>query len=346
MDDLNIRNSTFLTESALPFLKTPASLEPQNIEPYRYTQFFQIFTDILGDKYIIRLRNQDDNAFVQPTIQKSVGNKWSDPVNLPGVPGGMMFTGVAVAFLQDNKVLVTLIGFNDGLPYSVWRAADHDTWSWYGQLPIGDYKGAGFDWITCAEGNSGNMQVILLDKKAGNPCLIWRASGNGSWAWDENFQENFSNYSFRVAQLGVGNEGNLQLISIQRDTGKPFLIWQAAGNGVWASYGELPFSGDVEFESVQIGYGNGNDIEAVFLGTDGLPYLIWQAAGNGIWTWYGPLPTGARRPGHNQRKFSAFIFVLSDARLTIVLLEEQTDNLYAIRLRRDNIWEWLGPWRP
>lgn len=204
-------------------------------------------------------------------------------------PPGKRFSSVAAGKGNQGNLQVILLGEDDHQPYFCWQAEGNGIWSAVAPLPGASHP-AGYSAVAMAQGNSGNLQAILLGRDDHQPYLYWQAAGNGDWSGPVPLTAGSHAAGFCALSAFTGNDGNLQVVMLGQDDQQPYLYWQAAGNGIWTGPTPLaPSIGSEGYSALTLGTGNSGNLQLILIGkNDGQPYLYWQAAGNGIWT--GPAP--------------------------------------------------------
>jgi hypothetical protein len=135
---------------------------------------------------------------------------------------------VAGACDRDNLQVVCFDGSRQ--PYRIEQDYQSGRWDYHGPLPY--VTQVFFGNPVMRAGNNANFQVACVgdDKQL---YLSWQDSSSREWSKFDLLPASGSGSSIRcgTAAMGVGNNGNVQVIGLQN--GEPNLTWQAVEDGSW-----------------------------------------------------------------------------------------------------------------
>ncbi|MCX7099048.1 MAG: hypothetical protein NTV43_14190 [Methylococcales bacterium] len=280
----------------------------------------------------------NDDALPYLIWQNVNGNKgqWSacpDPL-ITSRPKG--FDTLAMSKGYDNILNVALIDKETKQPYLL-QQATNGSWSDKGFLLPFSENSTLYSQVIMAQGNNGNLQVLLLGMEDGAAHLIWQNNANGEW--QSGSLPSNPGVVFNTMAVGADHHGNLQSIWLDSN-GKPWLLWQDHAKGTWLWWDQFPVDPNVSsYKAVTIHQGRKSALQVVLLSTDsGAPYLTWLDRKSKKWTYGGKLPTPSACSSFSAVT-SGYGRNLATQYLSILLLGQ--DNKQVFELAQDPI---SGAW--
>jgi hypothetical protein len=233
----------------------------------------------------------NDDALPYLIWQSSDTGVWS-AVTEPMVtsrPKG--FDALAMCRGYQQNLCVILIDRETGQPYLLEQSQQYGGWTDMGFPVPNSEDSPRYRSVIMANGNSGNLQVLLLGVDGG-AYLIYQNNSDGSW--HQGTLPANPGVSFQTMAAANDANGNLQSIWIDTD-GKPWLLWQAnkttstLNAGEWEWWDAFPTDAG-PCQAVTMHLGGYSDLQAVLLSTSGLPYRTSLDNDSTAWTIKDPLP--------------------------------------------------------
>jgi hypothetical protein len=204
--------------------------------------------------------------------------------------GTTKFRSVVTAGGGGDLFYLQVLGLalND-LPYQIaWQDLNPGGWHSGGLLNQSNGgAGVGFRSLSPASGDFFPPEAVLVGPQAGDGSLYAFGSSGAVLGGNPWYGHLACCNRFRAVAAGVGNQEQIQVISLGQSNGLPYLTWMENSQD-WHYAGELPNAG-IPFSTLATGNGNMGSLQVILLGENGLPYLIYQTPG-GAWYWGGQLP--------------------------------------------------------